>query len=199
MSLTKEQLKAYEDSGLIFLPGYFSEAEVAIMKAEVPKVFAGSGPQKVMENGGRDVRSVYGAQFNSETFKRLTRHARIAKPAIALLGGDVYVYQFKINAKAAFGGDIWEWPKKARQNSRSIFNRFTGAELKVAWSIMNRFRAEPVSSHGKRRACARRWTTKIDSDRAVLKSLATLLSCREGNGRFHEPLHVIRLEIQDRK
>ena len=83
MSLTKEQLKAYEDSGLIFLPGYFSEAEVAIMKAEVPKVFAGSGPQKVMENGGRDVRSVYGAQFNSETFKRLTRHARIAKPAIA--------------------------------------------------------------------------------------------------------------------
>ena len=109
MSLTQEQLKAYEDSGLIFLPGYFSEAEVAIMKAEVPKVFAGSGPQKVMENGGRDVRSVYGAQFNSETFKRLTRHARIAKPAIALLGGDVYVYQFKINAKAAFGGDIWEW------------------------------------------------------------------------------------------
>ena len=26
-----------------------------------------------------------------------------------ILGSEVYVYQFKINAKAAFGGDIWEW------------------------------------------------------------------------------------------
>src|SRR5947199_8251024 len=26
-----------------------------------------------------------------------------------ILGGKVYIYQFKINAKAAFGGDVWEW------------------------------------------------------------------------------------------
>jgi ectoine hydroxylase-related dioxygenase (phytanoyl-CoA dioxygenase family) len=109
MSITEEQLQAYEDGGLIFLPSYFSEAEVEIMKAEVPRVFADSGSGKVMENGGRDVRSVYGAQFNSKTFQQLSRHARIAKPAMAILGSDVYVYQFKINAKAAFGGDIWEW------------------------------------------------------------------------------------------
>jgi len=109
MSITEEQLKAYEDSGLIFLPGYFSETEVDIMKAELPRVFADPTPRKVMEDGGRDVRSVYGAHFNSQTLQRLTRHARIAKPVIKILGSEVYVYQFKINAKAAFGGDIWEW------------------------------------------------------------------------------------------
>ena len=26
-----------------------------------------------------------------------------------LLGGDVYMHQFKINAKAAFNGDVWQW------------------------------------------------------------------------------------------
>ena len=109
MAITEEQLKAYEDTGLLFLPNCFSSAEVDIMKAELPRVFADPTQRKVMEDGGRDVRSVYGAQFSSHTFQRLTRHARIAKPAMTILGGDVYVYQFKINAKAAFGGDIWEW------------------------------------------------------------------------------------------
>lgn len=109
MAITDEQLNEYEDRGLLFLPGYFSGAEVDVMKAELPRLFSDPTPRKVMEAGGRDVRSVYGAQFTSNTFKRLTRHARIAKPAMKILGGEVYVYQFKINAKAAFGGDLWEW------------------------------------------------------------------------------------------
>jgi ectoine hydroxylase len=109
MSITKEQLAAFDENGLLFLTSYFSEAEVDIMKAELPHVFADPTPRKVMEDGGRNVRSVYGVQFNSETLQGLSRHARIVKPAMEILGSDVYVYQFKINAKAAFGGDLWEW------------------------------------------------------------------------------------------
>src|SRR3546814_9075899 len=26
-----------------------------------------------------------------------------------MLGGEVYVHQFKINGKAAFDGDVWQW------------------------------------------------------------------------------------------
>ena len=109
MAIPDEQLYEYEDRGLLFLPGYFSGAEINIMKGELPRLFSDSTPRKVMEAGGRDVRSVYGAQFSSNTLQRLTRHARIATSAIKILGSEVYVYQFKINAKAAFGGDIWEW------------------------------------------------------------------------------------------
>lgn len=109
MSLTEEQLTAYEDSGFVFLPSCFSETEVEIMKAELPDLFADNTPGKVMEKGGRDVRSVYGAQFSNQVFQRLARHPRIIKPAMTILGSEVYIYQFKINAKAAFGGDIWEW------------------------------------------------------------------------------------------
>ncbi|EGJ29558.1 protein involved in biosynthesis of mitomycin antibiotics/polyketide fumonisin [Moorena producens 3L] len=31
------------------------------------------------------------------------------EPAHQLLGSQVYLYQFKINLKAAFGGDVWPW------------------------------------------------------------------------------------------
>ncbi|MHC5762949.1 phytanoyl-CoA dioxygenase family protein, partial [Nostoc sp.] len=44
-----------------------------------------------------------------EIFQRLSRHPQLVKPAMQLLGSKVYIYQFKINAKAAFRGDIWEW------------------------------------------------------------------------------------------
>src|SRR6185436_15868718 len=42
-------------------------------------------------------------------FNRLSRHPRIVEPVQQLLDSEVYVYQFKVNAKAAFGGDVWEW------------------------------------------------------------------------------------------
>jgi ectoine hydroxylase len=37
------------------------------------------------------------------------RHPNFIAPAEQMLGGDVYIHQFKINAKAAFDGDVWQW------------------------------------------------------------------------------------------
>jgi len=42
-------------------------------------------------------------------FRRLASHPRLVKPAMQILGTQVYIYQFKINAKVAFFGDVWEW------------------------------------------------------------------------------------------
>ncbi|HYU30530.1 MAG TPA: phytanoyl-CoA dioxygenase family protein [Thermoanaerobaculia bacterium] len=39
----------------------------------------------------------------------VTRHPRLVEPAMQILGSPVYVYQFKVNAKIAFLGDVWEW------------------------------------------------------------------------------------------
>ena len=109
MFLTQEQLRSYEEGGFIFLPEYFIPHEVEIMKAEVPAIFAEESPRRVVEKNGNIVRSVYGSHTTNEVFGRLSRHPRIIEPAKQILGSNVYVYQFKINAKAAFGGDIWEW------------------------------------------------------------------------------------------
>ena len=55
------------------------------------------------------MRSVYGSHTKNEAFRRLTQLPRLIEPATQIVGSEVYVYQFKINAKAAFGGDVWEW------------------------------------------------------------------------------------------
>ena len=109
MHLTAEQVRSYEEQGHVLLPECFSPSEVAVLKAELPKIFGEDSPRKVVEKEGSTVRSVYGVHQWNEVFSRLTRHPRIVEPAIQILQSDIYVYQFKINAKAAFAGDVWEW------------------------------------------------------------------------------------------
>jgi ectoine hydroxylase-related dioxygenase (phytanoyl-CoA dioxygenase family) len=109
MQLERPQLTAYEDDGLLLLTGLFSPAEIAVLRCELGREFAVESERRVLEKGGGVVRSVYGSHLHNEVFLRLARHPRLVGPARQLLGGEVYVYQFKINAKAAFGGDVWEW------------------------------------------------------------------------------------------
>jgi ectoine hydroxylase len=109
MQLTSDQMNAYEEHGFLLLAECFLPSEVARMKAELPVVFGEDSERRVLERDGRIVRSVYGAHLSNEIFKRLSLHPRLVEPARQILGGDVYIYQFKINAKVGFGGDIWEW------------------------------------------------------------------------------------------
>jgi ectoine hydroxylase-related dioxygenase (phytanoyl-CoA dioxygenase family) len=109
MRLTKEQLKRYEEEGFLFVPECLSNREIEMMKAELPAIFAEDSPRRVVEEDGRIVRSVYGSHLSNDVFQRLTRHPRLVEPAMQIVKSEVYVYQFKINAKVAFGGDVWEW------------------------------------------------------------------------------------------
>lgn len=109
MLITAEQVKTYADQGFLFLPEWFSEDEVEIMKSQLPAVFNEESPRRVVEKEGDTVRSVYGSHQTNEVFGRLSRHPRIVEPAMQILGGQVYVHQFKINAKLAFSGDVWKW------------------------------------------------------------------------------------------
>jgi ectoine hydroxylase len=109
MYLTKEQLEIYRNQGFILLPEYFSSAEVEIMKAELSVLSAKKSPQKIIEKDGKTVRSLHGYHTNNDVFNCLTRHPLIVEPAMQIVGTQVYVYQFKINIKAAFSGDIWKW------------------------------------------------------------------------------------------
>lgn len=109
MRLTAEQQKFYNENGFLLLPEYFSKTEVDLMKAQLPALFSEDSPRKVLEKNSNVVRSVYGSHATNDVFRRLSRHPGIIEPVKQILGSDVYVYQFKINAKLAFAGDIWEW------------------------------------------------------------------------------------------
>lgn len=109
MKLTNEQINSYERDGFLLLPSYFSQREVQTMTSELPGLFAEESERRVVEKSGTAVRSVYGSHASNEVFRRLANHPRLVEPAMQILDGGVYVYQFKINAKVAFAGDVWEW------------------------------------------------------------------------------------------
>lgn len=109
MQITKEQARFFDEQGYLLLPECFTRREVDAIRSELPAVFAEDSLRRVVEKSGNFVRSVYGSHMFNETLRLLSRHPRLVLPAMQILGGEVYVYQFKVNAKASFGGDVWEW------------------------------------------------------------------------------------------
>ena len=118
MLLSDEQVRTYEQEGFLFLTNCYTSCEVDVLKAELMQVFAEDTPKRVLEKERGIVRSVYGSHTTNEMFNRLSRHPRIVEPVQQLLDSEVYVYQFKINAKAAFGGDVWECCDLSRRRQR---------------------------------------------------------------------------------
>ncbi|MGP4956334.1 phytanoyl-CoA dioxygenase family protein [Pseudomonas helleri] len=108
MKLTQEQIKAYDEEGYILLPSLFSQQEAALMKSRLPALYQMNRDEVIKEKNGV-VRTVFAAHTFDEVFARVASHPRLIDPARQLLNSEVYMHQFKINAKAAFNGDIWQW------------------------------------------------------------------------------------------
>ena len=109
MSLSKTQIAEFHQQGYLFLPDVFNGDEIATLTSELEGIFSQDRQENVRENNGKAVRTSFAAHTFNETFKRLGRHPRLIDPVVQLLDGPVYIHQFKINAKAAFDGDVWQW------------------------------------------------------------------------------------------
>ncbi len=109
MRLSDEQLERFEDDGVLVIPDLFSSEEVAVLRAQLPGVFAERRPENFREKDGDAVRTAMGLHLRNEVFARLVRHPRLLEPAMQILGEEMYVQQVKVNAKDAFSGEVWQW------------------------------------------------------------------------------------------
>jgi ectoine hydroxylase len=109
MKLTSEQLTEFDQEGWVFLPDVFSQEEIDVLMGEVPKIFAMRRDEVWREKDGEAVRTAFAAHTYNEAFRRLGAHPRLLEPVMQLVDGPVYTHQFKINGKAAFDGDVWQW------------------------------------------------------------------------------------------
>ena len=112
MKLTGGQLAQYRQDGYLVFPGLLNDAEVAVLQGDVPTLQSarrGHSDANVMtESGG--VRSSYSPGLDSQAFDAVFRLPRILEPVRQLLGGDVYLYQSRLNAKPkADPGATWQW------------------------------------------------------------------------------------------
>src|SRR5438270_909318 len=109
MKLTSQQLEQFDREGYLFFPSLFTPGEIRTLTDEVPALYAQQRPENVREKTGDVVRTNFAAHLYSTPFARLARHPRMVEPIKQLFGEDVYMHQFKINGKAAFDGDVWQW------------------------------------------------------------------------------------------
>jgi ectoine hydroxylase len=109
MKLNTDQIEYYREHGLLFMPELFSTKEVEAMQAAVEDLIAKDTPGRILEKDNKTVRALHGCHITTKIFDSLVRHPSLLTSACKILKSDVYVYQFKINFKAAFGGDLWPW------------------------------------------------------------------------------------------
>jgi ectoine hydroxylase len=109
MKLTPQQIKQFDTDGYLFFPNLFSSQEIGVLNAEVPRLYAQHRPENVREKAGGVVRTNFAAHMYSNPFARLGRHPRMVDPVVQLFDEQVYMHQFKVNGKAAFDGDVWQW------------------------------------------------------------------------------------------
>ncbi len=109
MKLDAQQIETFERDGYLFFPGLFAPAEIDVLLDAVPALYAQRRPENVREKSGDVVRTNFAAHQYSAPFARLARHPRMIDPVMQLFGEQVYMHQFKINGKAAFDGDVWQW------------------------------------------------------------------------------------------
>jgi ectoine hydroxylase len=110
MKLSAEQIRQFDEDGYLFLPNVFTAEEMALLNAEVPGILAQKREEVIREKGSDAPRSAFYVQTWNEAYALLARHPRLVEPGTQLLGSDkLYMHQFKINAKSAFDGAVWQW------------------------------------------------------------------------------------------
>jgi ectoine hydroxylase len=107
--LTAENIATYWRDGMLVLPDLFGSAEVEALRAAFARDTLIPGDQRITEPGGTQVRAIYASHVRQPEYSALIRSPRLLGAAHDLLDPQVYLYQFKINAKPAFGGDGWAW------------------------------------------------------------------------------------------
>ena len=108
MKLTPQQIEFFNREGWLFLPELFTPEEVDFLAREAVGIYDANRPEVWREKSGAP-RTAFAAHLYSEAFGVLGRHPRMIEPVEQVFGEPVYMHQFKINAKSAFTGDVWQW------------------------------------------------------------------------------------------
>jgi ectoine hydroxylase len=94
VKLTPEQIRQFEEEGYFFLPGCFSDEEVAVLRDEAEEIYKSNREEVWWEKTGAP-RTAFAAHTYNEAFRLLGAHPRLVEPLEQIFGEGVYTHQFK--------------------------------------------------------------------------------------------------------
>jgi ectoine hydroxylase len=108
VKLTAQQIESFNTEGWLFLPELFRAQEVELLRHQAEAIYREQRPEVWREKSGAP-RTAFAAHLYNEAFRLLGAHPRMIDPVEQIFGEKVYMHQYKINAKSAFTGDVWQW------------------------------------------------------------------------------------------
>ncbi len=108
MKLTDAQLAEFDEQGYLFFENLFDADEVAVLKDAAQEIYKSDREEVWRESSGAP-RTAFAAHTYDTAHGLLGAHPRLVEPVMQILDEEVYMHQYKINAKAAFDGDVWQW------------------------------------------------------------------------------------------
>jgi ectoine hydroxylase len=108
MKLTQAQIDQFHTEGCLQLPELFTPEEVEHLRREAVSIYDENRPEVWREKSGAP-RTAFAAHKYNEAFRLLGAHPRMINPVEQVFGERVYMHQYKINAKSAFTGAVWQW------------------------------------------------------------------------------------------
>jgi len=109
MKLRTSECDTLERDGFLILPERFTNQEVNLIRDRLPTLLAQDHPGNIVEQSSGEIRTTMGLHLRDDLFSRLVRHPRLVGPALQVLDQPAYIQQVKVNVKAAFSGEIWQW------------------------------------------------------------------------------------------
>jgi ectoine hydroxylase len=111
--LDATQLSNYERDGFIVLEGFFSPAEVAVLRGELARMISDPSMRRreeaIQEPDGPAVRSIFSIHTLSSLYARLARDRRLLDIVGQILGSRAYIHQSRANLKPGFSGKEFYW------------------------------------------------------------------------------------------
>jgi ectoine hydroxylase len=108
ITFDKTDLHKFVNDGVLVLRWRLSDQHVQALLEQLPAL-GRRIDATAFEADGSTPRALHGGYEQIEVYDRLTRLDALMGPAQQILQDQVYVYQFKVNLKAAFAGDFWPW------------------------------------------------------------------------------------------
>lgn len=108
MKLNPEQLARFDELGYVFIPECFNQKEVEVLRQAASEVLNQQREEVWREKDGTP-RTAFACHKYNKACELMVHDPRLIDPLEQLFGERTYIHQFKINAKAAFTGDVWQW------------------------------------------------------------------------------------------